>query len=302
MTITRIAIGLFLFVTPCFSQVISGQTPGTSSSSQFALKLAEPTVDPNIRDSSTTSLPEAPASAATLEAPAPAPPAPAPDAEETNTNAFSGLAVAVKVGLAGIGFDVATPLARKFNLRGGASFISYNSASYLIDGMTVDGGLTFRTAGASVDYFPFGHSSFHISPGIIFYNGDHLTTNVSVATGNNFSLNSVEYTSGSTPIAGTLDVTLGNKVAPSVTIGSGDMLRRKGGHFSIPVEVGFAYISAPKLTLNLNGIACRDAVCTSVGPGSPSYGNEQGEQTDLQNEISDLRLFPILSVGFGYKF
>jgi len=49
----------------------------------------------------------------------------APKASKQSSLPFSGLAIGVKVGLAGIGFDVATPLIHQWiNLRGGASFIS----------------------------------------------------------------------------------------------------------------------------------------------------------------------------------
>ena len=217
------------------------------------------------------------------------------------TRLFSAFAVQVKAGVAGVGFDLATPLARKVNLRGGASFFSYGH-HFDEDGIGVDGTLNFRTVNASLDFFPFG-GGFRISPGVVLYNGNHVMANASVPGGQSFTLNGVNYTSSTTdPVRGTFDVSFGHKVAPSLTVGFGNMIPRSGRHWSVPFEIGFEYIGAPLIALNLTGSACNSGFCASVQNDPTIKANVQKEQADLNSDISPLRFYPMASIGIGYRF
>ena len=86
---------------------------------------------------------------------------------------FSTAAIQVKVGVAGIGLDLAVPAASRLNLRVGGNFFQYNP-NLVVDGINVIGNIQLRSASASVDVFPFGNA-FRISPGVVFYNGNILT-------------------------------------------------------------------------------------------------------------------------------
>ena len=214
---------------------------------------------------------------------------------------FSTLAFEMKAGTGGVGFDVATPLARKLNLRGGASFFNY-SHHFNEDGIGVDGTLNFRTVSASLDFFPFG-GGFRISPGVVLYNGNHVMANASVPGGQSFTLNDVNYTSSITdPVGGTFDVSFGHKAAPSLTVGFGNMIPRSGRHWSVPVEIGFEYIGAPLIALGLSGSACSTAGCGSVQTDPTIKANVLAEQNKLNDDISPLRFYPIASIGIGYRF
>ena len=215
---------------------------------------------------------------------------------------LSALAVGVKIGVAGIGFDVATPLAQRFNLRAGASFFQY-SGSYNVDGTNISGEAKLRSTNLSVDWFPF-NNRFRISPGVILYNGNNLNATANVPGGQTFDLNDQTYTSSpSDPIHGSASLTFGNRTAPSITIGAGNMIPRHGdSHWSLPFEIGMEYIKDPMLTLALAGSACQQGVCQNVGTNPQFQANLQAENTDLNNDIHDLRFYPILSLGLAYKF
>lgn len=146
-------------------------------------------------------------------------------AGHSSNKPFSALGVAVKVGVEGVGFDVATPLARKFNLRAGASFFSYQG-SLTEDGIQINPDVRFRKAAASLDYYPFG-GSFRVSPGFVFYNGNHATATALVPAGQTFDLNDTTYTSSVTdPVRGSAIFDFGKKQAPSFTIGWGNSTLR----------------------------------------------------------------------------
>jgi len=225
---------------------------------------------------------------------------------KTGVTPFSAVAVQIKVGVAGPGLDVAVPLAGRMNLRAGGSFFSYNP-NLVEDGINVIGNIQLRSASASVDIFPFGNA-FRISPGAVFYNGNQISAVASVPGGQTFTLNDVTYYSSATnPVNGTFGLSFGKKVAPSLTMGFGNMIPRKGGHWSVPFEIGAEYIgTAPQISLALAGTACQGSATTNCAPIASDPTTQQNvaaEQASLNSNIpSQLRFYPIVSIGLSYKF
>jgi hypothetical protein len=218
---------------------------------------------------------------------------------------FSTAAIAVNFGSGGIGVDLATPLAQHFNLRVGGSFFSY-SASFNSDGIVIDGDLKFRSGRASLDYYPF-RGGFRISPGVTFYNGNNLNATTLVPGGQPFSLGDANYYSSTTdPVHGTASFYLGKHVAPSITVGFGNMIPRSGRHVSFPFEIGFQYIDAPTITLNLEGTACVylniPQSCAPVQSDPQTQANLQQQEADINSDIKPLRFYPILSQGVSVRF
>ncbi len=87
----------------------------------------------------------------------------------------------IKLSLLGIGGEAAIPITNKMDIRGGFNALSY-SRNFDKDGVAYAGQLSFRTIEAHYDWFPFG-GSFHLSPGMLVYNGNKVTANASVAGG-----------------------------------------------------------------------------------------------------------------------
>lgn len=251
---------------------------------------------------------------------------PAPKAEKTaktkqpekpgSIRPFSTVGVSVKMGVAGAGFDVAVPLARKFNLRGGASFFSFDH-TFVSDGTNYDANINLETAMLAIDWFPFG-GAFRMSPIVQLYNGNSMMANLSVPAGQQFSLGDQNsYSSASDPVHGTANFLLGDQggsqVAPGFTIGFGNMIPRgKGQHWSVPFEIGFLYIQTPQILLNFQGVSCTNQAdaataipgpsCTNIATDPTSQADMKQEQTDIDNNLNELRFYPVLSIGVSYKF
>lgn len=215
---------------------------------------------------------------------------------------FSHIGASFKVGVNGIGFDIATPLGNKWNLRGGASFLGY-TVDTSANGMNVSADLHLRSAVISADFFPMA-GGFRLSPGIMIYNGNHINALFHVPGGKQFDLGDGSYISSPTdPVHGTGYLDFSSKVAPTFTIGYGNLIPRNGGHWSFPIEVGFAYIGDPKVTLDLHGTACRNGTdCGPIDGDAESQADLRQEERDLASDLSPLRFFPILNVGVGYRF
>ncbi len=216
---------------------------------------------------------------------------------------FSTVAFQFKLGTAGIGIDVATPLAQHFNLRGGGSIFSY-SGSYNDSGDIIAGNAQFRTGEFYLDYFPF-HNGFRISPGLVI-NGNYLNGTTMVTPGTEFDLGDGTYYSSTTdPVHGTATFNLGRKIAPSFTIGFGNMIPRSNKHISFPFEVGFEYIGAPTIQLTFIGTVCDTSTppnCQKIDNDPDAQANLQKEQNDINSDIRFLRFYPILSQGISIKF
>jgi hypothetical protein len=220
---------------------------------------------------------------------------------------FSSVAVQLKMGLAGPGIDLATPVASKLNLRAGLSFFSYDP-KFAVDGENITGTIKLRAVNEAFDFFPFGNA-FRISPGVTFYNGNHIAATTGVAAGQTFTLNGVVYISSpSDPIRGMFNLEFGNQLAPSLTMGFGNMISRKGGHWSVPFEIGAEYLGKkPQIALALMGSACQGgtlpANCSPAATDPTTAQNVRAEQTNLNDDIpTQLRFFPIVSIGVSYKF
>jgi hypothetical protein len=217
------------------------------------------------------------------------------------TDPFSAIAIGFTTGVAGFGVDVATPLATKLNLRGSFSFLNYNPR-VTEQGFPIDGTIKLRTINAGVEIFPY-RGSFHITPGVTMYNGNQAHATTRIPGGQTFTINDTDYVSDpADPVHGTFNVNLGHKLAPSLTMGFGNMLRRDS-HWSVPVDIGFEYIGRPRFALNMQGSVCDPTDgCTPVQQDPSTVANLQQQQLDINNDIAPLRFYPIVKVGLSYRF
>ena len=247
--------------------------------------------------SAAASLPSAPLAAA------PATDDPVP-VRETATRPFSAVGVDVKIGAGGIGLDVATPLARKFNLRATGYFFRYN-VTLTEDYVTYGGNLQLASGGLSLDWYPF-NGSFRLTGGVIAYNGNEITGSATLNPNQSFTLNGTTYTSSATdPLHATGTLYLGAKAAPTFSFGWGNIVPRKiNKHFSVPVEIGFAYVGYPHVDLGFVGVACNEfgTACQDVSSNPTFQQDLAAQKNKYRDDLSALRFYPLLSIGFGYRF
>ena len=211
-------------------------------------------------------------------------------------------AAGIKLSLLGIGGEVAVPITDKMDIRGGFNGFSYDR-NFDKDGIAYTGHLNFRSAEAHYDWFPFG-GSFHLSPGMLIYNGNKITADASVAGGQTFDLNDTTYASDpNNPVTGKGKIDF-KKVAPTFTVGWGSLLPKGGRHWSIPFEIGAAYQQAPQVALSLRGRACDSSGlnCRDISSDPTVLSNVQAEQAKINKDVSPFKFYPLISIGFGYRF
>lgn len=214
----------------------------------------------------------------------------------------SKVGVAVKVGTMGVGVDAAFPVLERANVRVGVNAFTFNR-DFDNDGVALAASLRLRSVSATFDYFPFG-GGFHISPGVMIYNGNRVSGVMTIPAGDSFDLGDEElYSDAANPVTGSLTVGFA-KVAPSLVLGWGNIVPHGDRRWSIPFELGIAYSGAPKSTLGFLGSACNrnGANCRNITTDPRLQADVAQEQVNMEKDLSRLKMLPILSLGFSYKF
>lgn len=225
-----------------------------------------------------------------------------PAAAQQIPGTHSSVGVAAKVSTLGGGVDAAVPVADRVNVRGGFNMFAFNR-NFDDDGITFAASLKLRSVTASVDWFAFG-GGFHISPGVMLYNGNEVGIQSFVPPGGTFELgDETLFSSATNPVTGTGRV-LFDKVAPMVTLGWGNIVPRGERRWSIPFEVGVVYSRAPRATIGFGGTAClqNGTNCRNVATDPTLQADVAREEVKINDTLAVLKILPIVSLGFSYKF
>lgn len=210
-------------------------------------------------------------------------------------------AVGVKFSTLGAGIEVATPLTHRSNVRFGFNAFGY-SRGLDKDNVHYDAELAYRSIEAHYDFFPFS-GGFHISPGFLAYLTSPIKANTAVPGNQSFTLGGASFVSDpANPVRGTGKLDF-NRAGPSFTVGWGNLLPRSAKRFTVPFEAGVVYQGAPKATLTLTGNVCDAGLTNCRSVTDPTVQNHiQSEQTKINNDINFFQAYPIISIGFGFKF
>ena len=210
--------------------------------------------------------------------------------------------ISFKTSLLGMGADVAIPVTQRSNVRVGFSTFNY-SRGFDKDGVGYTGELGLHSVQALYDFFPFA-GGFHISPGALIYNGNGVSAKAAVPGGSSFSLGGSDYvSSASNPVTGNGKIQF-NKAAPMFLIGFGNLARRSERHFGMTFDIGAVYQGSGRMSLNLAGSACDSTGinCQSIASDPTIQSNILAEQNKINHSIAPYKFYPVISIGFGYKF
>jgi hypothetical protein len=227
-----------------------------------------------------------------------------PDPSPSASQGLPRFGIQVNAGTLGAGIQAATAVTRRSNVRFGFNYFSYSgSTTRKKDNITFDG--TLRLESAEVLYDQFIGGGFHVSPGVMIYDGNQGTGNASIPAGQTFTLNDVTYYSATaSPVTGTAAIK-SRKVAPELLIGFGNLLPRSARHFTVSFDLGVVFQGSPNAKLNLIGSTCTDSPTSGCSPISGNISvqnNIQSEQNKINNDLGPFKYWPVIRVGFGYKF
>jgi len=218
-------------------------------------------------------------------------------------SAADRIGVQAKVSTLGIGGEIAFEVAHRANVRGGFSLFNFTH-SFNKDGITYDGTLKLRSVNANLDFYLLG--PFHISPGVLLYNGFSAAATAAVAGGKTFTLGGTTYQSSTaTPLNGSLAIAP-RKAAPELLIGFGNLVPRSGRHFTANFDMGVVFQGSPNATLALAGLACvppnsTGPTCVNAATNATVQANVVAQQTKLNNDLKAFKYYPVISFGIGWR-
>jgi hypothetical protein len=223
----------------------------------------------------------------------------APSVNSERSRPFSSVQVGLKVSTLGAGVDLSTPLSRHFALRGQFNLTSFDYL-FNIDGVDYDSRFNLRSGSAGIDWYPTRHS-LRISPGVLYFN-NHLKALSGVAPGNYFELGDTGFiNSVDDPLNGDAEVVFHRHVVPMMVIGF-NLIGGRQSRFSMPIEIGGAYTGTARINVTLNGTACTYEGCFTFADNQEAQQSMQQEIEKLNNRLSSYPVYPIVSIGFAYRF
>ena len=207
----------------------------------------------------------------------------------------------IKASTLGAGIEGAVSVARRINLRGGFNTFRYED-SFNSSGITYTGRLSLRSVTANADFYVLG--PLHFSPGVLLYNDNRGSAKAFVPGGQTFTLGGVTYLSSTAnPANGSASLGF-NSAAPEFLIGLGNLVPRSRRHFTANFEVGAAYLGQPAVKLNLGGTVCTPSGvgCVNAATDPTVQANVRAQQDKLNHNLRYFKFYPIVSLGFGYRF
>jgi len=208
----------------------------------------------------------------------------------------------VKASTLGIGVEGAAAVTGRSNVRFGVNQFNY-SETLAAHGINYDAKL--KLSSLQLNYDQYLVRGFHISPGLLFNNGNKADATAFVPGGESFTLGGARYYSSlSNPISGLANVKV-QKTAPMVLMGFGNLLPRSGRHFGVNLEGGVVFQGSPETTVSLAGAACAvspTSGCANANADPIVQSNLRLEQNKLNDDLRPLRYYPVVSLGISWQF
>lgn len=209
----------------------------------------------------------------------------------SNAQIFDNHQIGVNVGTLGAGVEYSSSFNELFALRTGFNTLTY-SDSLNESGIKYDADLELQTISLVFDYHPFGNG-FRLSAGAM-YNGNNLDVTAKPDGSQDIEINGIQYSASDVgKLDGKIDF---NNFAPYAGLGYSSSKTKSSG-FSFNTEIGALFQGTGTAKLNATcGSAVTAQQCNQI------RNDLLEEEKQLNDELSDFKIYPVVSMGIGYKF
>lgn len=217
-------------------------------------------------------------------------------AETTTTplsnDAFNNTGLSLKVGTAGLGFDLTYSFDPRFKVRAGYSFADY-SHTVNSDDMKQKGKLDLSNANLLADYYPWA-GGFRMTGGLnaidLKFKGHAEKT-----AGGVIEIDGMPYSSAE---VGTVDLDVQwNGAKPYLGIGYDGFNSSQNGGFYFTTDFGVIVSGAPKVNLTSTCLGVQGSpLCDAVDQDT------KDQKEDIKKDLDSIKVLPVIQVGLGYRF
>jgi len=195
------------------------------------------------------------------------------------------IAIAARAGTLGLGGDLMVNVLDDLNLRLGVGAFSLDFDGERSD-IDYDFGMDMLTFPVTLDWYPFD-DKLHLSAGVVLNETD---VDVDSTYSGSVEINGVTYTASE---VGVLSGDFGfDNVAPYIGIGWGNAFG-KSRRWGFVTDLGVAFIGSPDVSLSATGTLASD----------PTFrANLAAEEGDLEDDLEDFKIYPVLSANLYFRF
>ena len=187
----------------------------------------------------------------------------------------------------GIGLELASLATERFGLRGSVGPLPYD---YDESSFRYDGRLRLGAGYLLADWHPYA-SGFRLTGGLAY--NDHRYVGAASPGGAAMSVSGLGYSSAQ---LGRLDGRMTfSKASPYLGVGWG-LRPRTGSSLYFSADLGVMSQRPSTTLVGHCGAALPPSVCSQL------QGDVRAEETEFREGADDLRLYPVISVGFGLRF
>lgn len=163
------------------------------------------------------------------------------------------------------------------------------------DELNYDGNLNLKNASLFADWYPF-QSSFHVTGGLLHNTSSaNFLTNCDTNSGSALALSQNCEIGDSSESSGNIDevrvrIDFEEALAPYLGIGWNYVSKH---NWSINSDLGLALLGKANADIQSSGACNNSAACRA---------QLDKEEQELEKDLEDLDVFPVLKIGFGYTF
>jgi len=204
-----------------------------------------------------------------------------------SANAFAeGVALGVKAGTGGLGIGLTAAIAPYLNVRAEYNGLSYDRSDTL-DDVDYDALMDLSLLGLLADWHPFS-GGFRVTAGV-YQNGNEFRLEGTLIPGNTYDIGDTQYTAlPGDQLNATVDF---NSAAPYLGLGWGNAVAASK-HWGFNIDLGVMFQGTPKADLEAKGVLA-----------NPVFANDVAtEEQNLNDEIKDFTVYPLISAGISYQF
>jgi len=193
------------------------------------------------------------------------------------------ISMALKASTLGAGLEAQRTFSDSFGGRVGINYFTYDKSGTK-DDIDYNIDLNLLSVSALLDWHPF-KGSFRISGGAL-YNGNDIDLDAKSAA--TYQIGGTTYNAGSIGnLTGNVDF---NDIAPYLGVGW-DSTFGKSRKFGFLLELGAIYQGTPKVDLS-----------TSIAASQALQNDLQAEEDNLKKDLDEFEYYPVLAVGFNYRY